>query len=98
MRRLLLMFSRWQIRLLLIGTVLFGVGIGLLVAAIPNPDERNSALITVYVETGRMHGAIPAELEGVPTRIISTDRIRAYGWNERQNQATANSCSARQPR
>ncbi len=42
------MFSRWQIRLLLIGTVLFGVGIGLLVAAIPNPDERNSALITVY--------------------------------------------------
>ncbi len=92
------MFSRWQIRLLLIGTVLFGVGIGLLVAAIPNPDERNSALITVYVETGRMHGAIPAELEGVPTRIISTDRIRAYGWNERLNQAATNSCPARQPR
>src|SRR5438128_8648363 len=61
-------------------------------------DERNSAVITVYVETGRMHGAIPAELEGVPTRIISTDRIRAYGWNERQNQAATNSCPARQPR
>ena len=30
------MFSRWPIRLLLIGTVLFGVGIGLLMAAIPN--------------------------------------------------------------
>ena len=30
------MFSRWQIRVLLIGTVLFGVGIGLLMAAIPN--------------------------------------------------------------
>jgi len=59
-------------------------------------DERNSAVITVYVETGRMHGAIPAELEGIPIRIISTDRIRAYGWNERQNQAAANSCSARQ--
>jgi len=61
-------------------------------------DERNSAVITVYVETGRMHGAIPAELEGVPTRIISTDRIRAYGLNERQSQAAANSCPARQPR
>jgi hypothetical protein len=61
-------------------------------------DERNSAVITVYVETGHMHGAIPAELEGVPTRIISTDRIRAYGWNERQNQAVTNSCPARQPR
>ena len=62
-------------------------------------DEQNSALITIYVETGRMHGAIPAELEGVPTRIISTDRIRAYGWNERQNQANANpnSCPV-QPR
>src|SRR5207244_9027276 len=59
-------------------------------------DERNSAVITVYVETGRMHGAVPAELEGVPIRIISTDRIRAYGWNERQSQAAANSCSARQ--
>jgi hypothetical protein len=58
-------------------------------------DERNSAVITVYVETGRMHGAIPAELEGVPIRIISTDRIRAYGWNERQSQAAGNSCSAR---
>ena len=59
-------------------------------------DEQNSALITIYVETGRMHGAIPAQLEGVPIRIISTDRIRAYGWNERQNQAAANPCSAKQ--
>jgi hypothetical protein len=58
-------------------------------------DERNSAVITVYVETGRTHGAIPAELEGVPIRIIGTDRIRAYGWNERQSQAAANSRSAR---
>src|SRR5437899_12713696 len=64
-------------------------------AVVIGADERNSAVITVYVETGRMHGAIPAELEGSPIRIISTDRIRAYGWNERQNQATANSCSAR---
>ena len=30
------MFSRWPIRVLLTGTVLFGVGIGLLMAAIPN--------------------------------------------------------------
>src|SRR6266571_9543582 len=30
------MFSRWQIRVLLTGTVLFGAGIGLLMAAIPN--------------------------------------------------------------
>src|SRR2546428_12962325 len=36
MRRFLPMFSRWQIRVLLIATVLFGAGIGLLMAAIPN--------------------------------------------------------------
>jgi len=30
------MFSRWPIRVLLTGTVLFGAGIGLLMAAIPN--------------------------------------------------------------
>src|SRR5438309_11198615 len=36
MRRFLPMFSRWQIRVLLIATVEFGVGIGLLMAAIPN--------------------------------------------------------------
>jgi len=58
-------------------------------------DERNLAVITVYVETGRMHGAIPVEIEGVPTHIINTDRIRAYGWNERQRQTSANSCTAR---
>ncbi len=51
-------------------------------------DERNSALITVYVETGHVHGAIPAELEGVPTRIISTDphhqhRPHSCLWMER---------------
>src|SRR3989475_1557843 len=36
MRSFLPMFSRWQIRVLLIATVLFGAGIGLLMAAIPN--------------------------------------------------------------
>jgi len=73
---------------LMVDPAVMAVGIG--------ADERNSPVITVYVETGRMHEAIPAELEGVPTRIISTDRIRAYEWNERQNQAATNSCSARQ--
>src|SRR3989475_9794453 len=35
MRSFLPMFSRWPIRVLHIGTVLFGAGIGLLMAAIP---------------------------------------------------------------
>jgi len=40
------------------------------------------AVVNVYVETGRAHGRIPAQLDGIPTQIIQTDLIRAYGWNE----------------
>jgi hypothetical protein len=40
------------------------------------------AVVNVYVETGRAHGGIPAQIDGVPTQIIRTDLIRAYGWNE----------------
>jgi hypothetical protein len=40
------------------------------------------AVVNVYVETGRAHGGIPAQIDGVPTQIIQTDLIRAYGWNE----------------
>jgi hypothetical protein len=59
-------------------------------------SERNTteAVVNIYVETGRMHGRIPSELDGVRTQIIRTDLIRAYGWNEPQNQS-GNSCSAR---
>jgi hypothetical protein len=60
-------------------------------------SERNpvQAVVNIYVETGRAHGPIPAELDGVRTQIIRTDRIRAYGWNERQSRTAANSCPAR---
>ncbi len=43
------MFSRWQIRVLLIGTVLFGVGIGLLMAAIPNQGRTNFSAARVVM-------------------------------------------------
>jgi len=52
------------------------VGVG---SSQTNPGE---AVVNVYVETGRAHGHIPADLDGVRTQVISTDLIRAYGWNE----------------
>lgn len=63
-----------------------GVGVG--------ADENDPALATIviYVEEGRSHSPIPAELDGVRTQIVRTDRIRAYGWNEPQGTA-APSCS-----
>jgi hypothetical protein len=57
-------------------------------------DENDPALATIviYVEEGRSHSPLPAELDGVRTQIVRTDRIRAYGWNEPQGTA-APSCS-----
>ena len=43
------MFSRWPIRVLLTGTVLFGVGIGLLMAAIPNQGRTNFSAARVVM-------------------------------------------------
>lgn len=53
-----------------------GVGVG---AAADNPEE---AVVVIYLETGRAHGPLPDELDGVRTQIIRTDRFRAFGWNE----------------
>lgn len=55
-----------------------GVGIG------EDPDNPGLAVLVIYVEQGRAHGPIPAELEGVKTVKIITDRFRAYGWNEKE--------------
>ncbi len=75
-------------RRLLADPAVMGVGVG--------ADEDNPALATIviYVEEGRSHAPLPAELDGVRTQIILTDRIRAYGWNEPQ-AAAAQSCSAK---
>jgi hypothetical protein len=54
-----------------------GVGIG------EDPDNPGLAVLMVYVEQGRAHQPIPAEIDGVKTVKIITDRFRAYGWNER---------------
>ena len=58
-------------------------------------DEQNRAAVTIYVETGRTHGFFPSELDGVPTQIIRTDLIRAYGWNEPQSETAGKACSIR---
>jgi hypothetical protein len=53
-----------------------GVGIG------EDPDNPGMAVLTIYVEEGRAHAPIPADIDGVKTVVIITDRFRAYGWNE----------------
>ena len=64
----------------------FGVGVG---AADDNPAEP---VVVIYVEPGKPHRPIPPQLNGVRTKVISTDRFRAYGWNEHGVQQA---CSVR---
>jgi hypothetical protein len=64
-----------------------GVGVG------AHPDNATEAAIVIYLEEGRAHGRIPSQIEGVRTVVVTTDRFRAFGWNEKEQQP--NSCSAK---
>ena len=53
-----------------------GVGVG------ADPDDPNQSVVVIYLEQGRAHAPVPAQLDGVRTHVIRTDEFRAYGWNE----------------
>jgi hypothetical protein len=59
-----------------------GVGVGA-------SDAPGKAAIIVFVEKGKPHGAIPLMLDGVPTKVRSVDRFRAFG--------TVESCPVKSP-
>ncbi len=63
---------------------ILGVGVG---ASVDNPEE---AAVVVFAEKGKQV-TIPAEIDGVRTRVIETDRFRTFNWGKR----TRNSCSKR---
>jgi hypothetical protein len=53
-----------------------GVGVG------ASDDDPAEPAIVVYVVAGMGHAPVPSELDGIPTKVVSTDRFRASGWNE----------------
>jgi hypothetical protein len=55
-------------------------------------ESSTEPAILVVVDQSRFHGGVPEFLDGVKTRVIRTDRIRAFGWNE---PATQQSCRMR---
>ena len=55
---------------------MIGVGVG------ASQDSLGEAALVLYIEKGRAAGAIPVQMDGVRTRVIRTDRFRAFGWNE----------------
>lgn len=76
--------GHWQ--QLLSDAAIQGVGVG------EHPDVPGEGAVIIYVEQGRAHGPIPAEIDGVKTVVVMTDRFRATGWNERTE---GGSCSAK---
>ena len=61
-----------------------GVGVG------EDPANPGHGAVIIYLEEGRAHGPIPAEIAGVKTVVVVTDRFRATGWNEKNESG---SCS-----
>ncbi len=55
-------------------------------------DDDSEAVVLVLVEQGhKLRQDIPAFIDGVKTKVIVSDKIRAYGWNE----AVRGSCSVK---
>ncbi len=71
-------------RLMLEDAVL-GVGVGV------SSEDPSEAVVLIYLEEGRSHSPLPADLDGVRTEVVRTDAFRAFGWNEPQPQG----CSVR---
>lgn len=63
---------------------IIGVGVGA-----SHDDPRESAVV-VFIERGKQ-AAVPAEIDGVRTRIEFTDPFRAFGWGK----SVAGSCSVK---
>jgi hypothetical protein len=61
-----------------------GVGVG------EDPINPGQGAVVIYVEEGRAHGLIPTGIDGVNTVVVVTDRFRATGWNEKNEEG---SCS-----
>ncbi len=60
---------------------ILGVGVG------ASDDSPGEAALVLYVEQGEPLGAIPAQIDGVRTKIIRTDRFRTFDWNEKPTKA-----------
>jgi hypothetical protein len=61
---------------LMLDDAVIGVGVG------ASSEDRSEAVVLIYLEEGRAHSPLPAELDGVRTEVVRTDAFRAFGWNE----------------
>jgi hypothetical protein len=55
---------------------IIGIGVG------RSADDHANAAIVIYVDKNRTSSPIPAQIDGVRTQVIRTDRFRSFGWGE----------------
>ena len=59
---------------------ILGVGVG------RSTDDRSQAALVIYVDKDVASRAIPTQIDGVRTKVIRTDRFRAYGWGKQSEE------------
>jgi hypothetical protein len=61
---------------------IFGVGVG------RSADDPSQAAVVIYLEKNATR-VIPTQVDGVRTKVIRTDRFRAYGWGKQNENRPA---------
>jgi hypothetical protein len=62
---------------------ILGVGVG------RSTDDPSQAALVIYLDKSFASRSIPAQIEGVRTKVIRTDRFRAYGWGKHSEERPA---------
>ena len=52
----------------------FAVGVG------RSDDNPNEPALVIYVEKGKLQSPLPAEIDGIRTKIVEGERFRAFDW------------------
>ena len=60
-------------------------------------DEHSSAALAIYVDKSKASGPIPAQIDGVRTKVVRTDRFRSYGWGKEETPVPAACRQAAKP-
>ena len=72
-----------HIKQLMSDTGIIGLGVG------RSADDQSSAAVVVYVDKSVAISAVPAEYDGVRTKVIRTDRFRSFDWGAKTQAVRA---------
>ncbi|HEV2731383.1 MAG TPA: hypothetical protein VGV15_15235, partial [Terriglobales bacterium] len=62
---------------------ILGVGVG------RSADDPSQGALVIYIDKTFASRSIPAQIDGVRTKVIRTDRFRAYGWGKHSEERPA---------